>query len=106
MVEFQVEWDEEALDVFKAIFQWYKKNLGQKAADKFRNGILNAVRVLQSNPQLGKVEELLVGREKQYRSLLEYPHHRIIYFIEDSVIYIAYIWDNRMNSKMIPIVVK
>jgi len=45
VVEFQVEWDEEALDVFKAIFQWYKKNLGQKAADKFRNGILNAVRV-------------------------------------------------------------
>lgn len=106
MVEYNVEWDEEALNVFKAIFLWYQKNLGQKAADKFRKGILDSICILQTNPQLGKVEELLIGRKKQYRSLLEYPHHRIIYFVEDSVIYIAYIWDNRMDSKMLPIMVK
>lgn len=106
MVDFQVEWDEEALSVFEAIFYWYKRNMGQKAADKFRDGILDAIRTLQSNPLAGKIAKELKGRDKQYRSLLEFPHHRIIYFIEGSIIYIAYIWDNRMNPQMIPVLIK
>lgn len=106
MVKYQVEWDEEALAVFRAIYIWYQDNMSQKAAEKFRIGILNAIQQLSTNPLLGKIEEALVGRKREYRSLLEYPHHRIIYFIEGSVIYIAYIWDNRMNANKISVIIK
>lgn len=106
MVDYQIEWDEEALVVLKAIYVWYQNNMSQKAADKFRNGILENVQKLTTNPLLGKVEEALKERKREYRSLLEYPHHRIIYFIEGSIIYIAYIWDNRMNTKKLDAILK
>lgn len=106
MVKYQIEWDEEALAVFRAIYIWYLNNMSSKAADKFRTGILEAIETLSSTPLLGKIEGALAGREKQYRSLLEYPHHRIIYFVEGAVIYIVYIWDNRMDSKKISVILK
>lgn len=106
MVDYKIEWGEEALAVFRDIYVWYQNNMSQKAAEKFKDGILEAVQSLNYNPFLRKVEEALKGRKKEYRSLLEYPHHRIIYFIEGSVIYIAYIWDNRMDSKSISVIIK
>lgn len=101
MVDYHLQWDDEALALFKEIFYWYKDNLGIKAANKFRKGIVDAIYVISKNPYIGPREILLAAREKEYHSFIEHTNHKIIYFIESDLIYIAYIWDCRMDNSNI-----
>lgn len=92
-----IHWEKEALTVMKKIFDWYLEEMGTKAADKFKNGIIKAVNTLEVCPTIGKIEPMLAHRDKCYRSFAEHSNHKIIYFIENDIVHIVYIWDNRQS---------
>jgi len=98
-VSFRMIWDTEALNDFRLIYYWYKTNRSLTAASKFKTNIENTVILLQKNPLLGERDRHLSHRKKEYRSLLSFPHHRIVYYVENTTIYIMSIRDNRMGSK-------
>ena len=99
--QYTVLWYPEAVRTFQNIFQWYKDNLGQKSANKFRQNISKTVSLIEGNPFMGKIDADWRHKRKEFRSLLSFPHYRIIYFVEESTVYISYIWDNRMNPNKI-----
>ncbi len=103
---YTVHWEIEALTIMKQIFDWYFVEMGSKAANKFRNGIIKAVNTLEVCPTIGKIEPLLVHRSKCYRSFAEYSNHKIIYFVENDIVHIVYIWDNRQSLSKMNILVK
>ena len=98
-----IRWNNDAVDKFVELAQWFKEHIGEKAASKFIDGIMHSIDLLTINPQLGFIEPELSGRSKQYRCLIEHKRFKIIYFIENNAIYIADIWNcsqDHSNSKI------
>jgi hypothetical protein len=66
---------------------------------KLNSSIKSIEAILIENPLLGAVEPLLIGREQEYRHIVIKPLFKIIYRIEDDIIYMIDIWDSRRNPK-------
>ena len=66
---------------------------------KLNSSIKSIEAILIENPLLGAVEPLLRGREQEYRHIVIKPLFKIIYRIEDDIIYMIDIWDSRRNPK-------
>lgn len=71
--------------------------MGNNAADKFSFGIIETVKLLATNPYMGKAEPAREGCKKDYRSFVEHKNHKIIYYVEKGTIYIVDIWPNSQN---------
>lgn len=90
MVKYTARWEQDALDLFSRIFRWYLLEMGTKAANKFRNGVLEAVERIETNPYIGVSADFLSDRPKEYFSLLIHPHYRLLYYIESDIVYLTY----------------
>ena len=64
------------------------------------NRIVDKTILLESHPEIGQIEELLIGRREEYRSLIE-GNYKIIYWIDGSYVRIATVFDCRQNPKKI-----
>ena len=54
---------------------------------------------LMAFPEMGKVEPLLQNRSKLYRSIVASNYNKIIYYIDEDIIYIVDFWDTRREPK-------
>ena len=54
-------------------------------------------RLLAQNPHLGPPEPLLADRSHGYRSIVVGHYNKFIYFITESTIRIAAVWDTRLD---------
>jgi len=94
-----VHWKPRAISHLKKQAEWYAETMGVAAADKFWNAMIASGELLSTNPYLGKIEPMLHGSSKIYRSLVQHRDYKIIYFIEDDkYIHIVSIWYCRKDS--------
>ena len=56
---------------------------------------------LAAFPYMGKVEHLLSGLSKEYRSLVVHEHYKLIYRVseEEDTVYVVALWDTRRNPQ-------
>jgi len=89
----KVFWKPGAISQLKEQAEWYAANMGISAADKFWNGMIGAGDLLSANPYLGKIEPILKGFTKPYRSLVHHKDYKIIYFVgNDEIVHIVSVW--------------
>ena len=93
----KIKWKTLAKNRIRQIDKWYRKNMGNKAADKFSFGIIETVDLLATNPFIGKAEPPRAKSKKNYRSFVEHKNHKIVYYVEKDTIYISDIWPNSQN---------
>lgn len=72
---------------------------GKQARKDFRENIGSIFELLRDNPQLGSVEPLLAGLKRTYRSIVIHRLNKLVYFVEDDIIYIVDFWDTRREPK-------
>ncbi|MCD8041554.1 MAG: type II toxin-antitoxin system RelE/ParE family toxin [Tannerellaceae bacterium] len=90
-------WLPGALTDLENIYDFYTSRNGSTAKRVIKD-ILDYINTLSVFPELGKVESIV--NYKSYRSLiLPKRNIKIIYYLEDSLIYIAFIWDCRQNPE-------
>lgn len=97
----QVRWNPDAKIRLSEIYLYYKEQFGVVTAQKVKNSIKACVTKLKLNPFLGKIEPDFVTLTHTYRSLVEHKNHKIIYYVEDEVLYIVDIWPCNMNPRKI-----
>jgi plasmid stabilization system protein ParE len=68
-------------------------------AVKVYNGILDEIEVLMSFPQIARIEDSLKGFGVEFRSLVVLRRYKVVYFVEEDVVYIFMIWDCRRNPE-------
>ena len=68
---------------------------GERAVNEFYNKIDKIEKDLLEFPELGKVEALLAGRKKVYRSLPVNRLSKLIYSVESDHIRIHALWNTR-----------
>lgn len=54
-------------------------------------------RMLAKHPHLGHIEPLLSDRPIAYRSIVVERYHKIVYYIKDTCVYVAAVWDTRRD---------
>lgn len=95
----EIKWLSPAKNSLSDIYNYYKKERSTKTARKIINNIRASVERLMKFPEMAPLEPLLSDCNKPYRSLVATPVYKVVYYIEDSVIYISDVWDCRQSPK-------
>ncbi len=91
-----IEWASQAENQLKDIFDYYVQEAGIRAAKRIIERIMKRVDILLKNPLAGPKEELLADYIQDFRYLVE-SNYKIVYYIINSHIVIAMVFDCRQN---------
>ncbi|MEL5894925.1 type II toxin-antitoxin system RelE/ParE family toxin [Bacteroides sp. GD17] len=91
----RVEWSPCALREWENTVRYIFREFGRKAAEEFEQDIAKWESRITINPELAHQELLLKDRIKLYRGLIVSKHSKLIFYVEDEVVYIADLWDMR-----------
>lgn len=89
------EWRKSAEKQLERDIQYCIRTFGMKVALRFINSIDKQVDLLATNPYIGFIEPLLIGRRNEYRSLVVHKHYKLVYYIKNNTLYITDLWDTR-----------
>ncbi|WP_455591435.1 type II toxin-antitoxin system RelE/ParE family toxin [Bacteroides sp.] len=91
------QWHRQAEKELIQMAEYCVKEFGKKVADDFLNNIDRQVHLIVAFPEMGKVEPLLEGRQREYRSLVIHELFKLVYYINERKqrIVIADLWDTR-----------
>ncbi len=93
-----IQWTLEAKKDLKKIYKFYVKYFSKELALKTINQTFNKVKTLELGTELGQEEELLKHLNQGHRYLIS-NHNKIIYKVEDDIIYITHVFDTRQNPE-------
>lgn len=91
----RIEWSPRALREWENTVRYIFREFGRKAAEEFEQDIAKWESRIAINPELAHQEPLLKERTKLYRGLIVSRHSKLIFYVEDEVVYIADLWDMR-----------
>lgn len=93
-----IRWTDFAFNELNKIYLYYRNHVSKKTALKIVSGIVLNIKILEEQPEIGQVEQLLKGKKEKFRYLLS-KNYKIIYWInyEKSSIEIVDVFDVRQN---------
>jgi plasmid stabilization system protein ParE len=92
MEEIQVVWSPLAEEDFEKVFRFVERRWSFQAADNFRSIMYDRVKLLNTNPDIGKPSR----KNKKIRKLVITKHNLLLYTkLSNHVIYIIEIIDTR-----------
>ena len=97
MTELRPEWTDDATERLDAIMEYLLETFGISSVIKLRDEIDSYINTLLTNPNIGRVEPFLVGKRYVYRSIVINSINKIVYRIDEDVLYIIDIWDMRRS---------
>lgn len=92
----KIRFTDYAKDELRLIFEYYRLKVNYKTAVKIKQNIISSIKRLEKNSFMFQIEENLVAIKKDYRRIVE-GNYKIIYRVENEVIYITDIFDKRRN---------
>lgn len=93
-----VEWTDFAEKQLKDIFNYYTHVADERIARRLVNKIVVRTDILESYPQIGSCEELLINYQDEFRYLIQ-DNYKIIYRVEKERVVIVSVFDCRQNPK-------
>ena len=96
----KIFWTDQALFQLEDIFDYFKIKASVKTARKISKKLVDCTISLEKNPKLGRIEDLLINRNEEFRFLVE-GNYKIAYWIDvkDNIIFIASVFDCRQNPE-------
>lgn len=95
----QVIWNKQAAKQFEMIINYIHQEFGERVALQFYNRVISYEPLLAANPRIGAKEPLLRRRKQNFRSIVVHKYCKLIYYVEDDMLYIADLWDTRRNPR-------
>ena len=92
-------WSDRAYVRRQAIEDYILFSFGFAAHAEYVATIEDWKKIVLENPQIGKVEPILEGMRKEYRSYVISELTKCIYYIEDDFIIVVDWWDTRRGIK-------
>ena len=80
----------------RKLYNYYKKQVSKKVADRIKLELLETILKLESHPYIGQIEKQLISLNLDHRYLVN-GHYKIIYRIEKDKIYITDFFDSRQD---------
>lgn len=93
-------WSEQAMEAIADTTEYIFENFGRKSSLKFMRKIEKAAAMLQSNPNIGKIESDLDDMSVTYRGFLATKINKLIYRVDErDNIYVSVFWDCRRDPE-------
>ena len=102
----KVEWTEHAIRQKNQVANYIRWRFGFKHKKKFTQEVDQAVNMIMHNPNIGPIDSLFEDRAIAYRYVIINNLSKMVYYIDDDVIYIAAFWDTRCEPKKQAVQVK
>ena len=78
---------------------WCSNEFGMVVADHFYEAVSHSLELLETFPFIGQVEPLLEDEPILYRSLVVHPLYKLIYYVEEPMLYAVALWDTRRDPE-------
>ena len=95
----KVIWSPKAKKTLRSVTKYIIRSFGITAAEKFKESVIKAEKLLCNTPLIGPTEPLLANHSRLYRSLLVNNLNKVVYYVEDDIVHIASFWDVRREPK-------
>ena len=95
----RIIWSDRAFVRRQAIEDYILFSFGFAAQAEYVEAVEDWKKLVLSNPQIGKVEPLLEGMRKEYRSYVISKLTKCIYYVENDFIVVVDWWDTRRGIK-------
>ena len=76
----KVSWSKRAIKSLTLTSVYILQEFGDKANKRFLQEIQRVSDLLEENPFMGQVEHLLIGKSKEYRSVVVNRQNKIVYY--------------------------
>ena len=93
-------WDPKAQFGRDQIADYIYERFGEKRSMKFLDDVDEAVDMIMRHPGIGTIDPLFTDRSVTYRSVVVDGLSKMVYRVEDDVIYIAAMWDCRREPEV------
>ncbi len=90
-----VVWHSQAKEALASTARYIEQEFGSRYMVRFLREVYHAEQLISDNPNMGVLEPLLIGRSVLYRSFVVNKLNKIVYYIDDDIVYIADFWDTR-----------
>ena len=95
----RIEWTYLADRQRNQVADYIRKQFGAKRMKVFLKEVRSTTKMLSSNPNIGPIDPLFEDRPIAYRYVIINNLSKLVYYIDDDVIYIAAFWDTRREPK-------
>lgn len=93
----KVTWDPKATKGKRKVANYIRIKFGIDRVKRFRQEVDQTVDMIMRHPNLGSIDPLFNDRPRTYRSVIINGLSKMVYFIDDEIIYIAAFWDCRQE---------
>lgn len=96
-----VSWSKQAANSLQQATAYVREEFGVLAKQKLMNEVRDFVKILSTNPKIGKIEPLLYNAPQEYRSFVINHINKAVYYIntEKDTIEIVALWDTRREPQ-------
>ena len=91
----KVKWTPAARRQLFNTAKYIKHKFGTNAKDEFMDEVQHTTILLGKYPYMGKEEPFMYDRPLEYRSIVVSRINKIVYRLEENVLYIVALWDTR-----------
>ena len=95
----KIVWQNKAEEQKDHIADYIFEYFGYKRMEQFLNEVEQTTRLINEYPNLGAIDSLFTNRQKEYRSVVIDGLSKMVYFVNEDVIYIAAFWDCRQEPE-------
>lgn len=92
-----LKWSSRAKKDLRIIYKWYTKQAGEKIANRIVGDIRSAACLLTTHPHLGYFEPMLEEFPQNFRTLVDVPNYKIVYWVENDIVKVATVFDCRQR---------
>ena len=95
----RVIWDPQAKEARQQIADYIRRRFSTKRKIRYLQEVREMTKMLKRHPGIGLIDPLYADRSKTYRSVIINGLSKMVYFVEDDIIYIAAFWDCRQEPE-------
>lgn len=95
----RVIWDDYAEMKHDQIAEYIRERFGTDRRKKFLQEVRRTTGMLKQYSNLGILEPLFHDRQRTYRSIIIGGLSKLVYFVDNDIIYISSMWDCRQDPE-------
>ena len=95
----KTKWHPKAKASYFQVARYINSKFGRNARKDFIQRVKTTEDQLKRSPYIGKIDPLFEDRPVAYSSVIINGLNKLVYRVEDDIIYIVGFWDTRMNDE-------
>ena len=92
-------WTKQAIDGWQEVANYILADFGFQALQSFEERTVEAINTIKLMPNIGSIEWNDSAESVVYRFIVIHRRSKMLYYIENGIIYIADFWDVRKNRE-------